>query len=243
LLAVDDQPVIHGSVGADHHVVGTDHVAFARRNARRLAIDDFLGVNPRIDFSSIAENCACQTFQVLERMKRCLAGEAKRRTAVPETERNAIDQLGIVDSGAMRCLELPLEVLSLTVAAEKEVAFDTLKIAVDVLHGGDRLDAMDRRHVTLGRESGAFLAMEPGNVVVAVVQSRREMSGSATGFAAPDRSIIYEHNRATSACKQVRRGHSGDSSANHADIRAEILIERLELRNFGVGHPDGGRMT
>jgi len=102
---------------------------------------------------------------------------------------------------------------------------------------------MNRRHVTLGREAGAFFAVELGNVVVAVVQGSREMGRGATGFATPDRSIIYQHNRATSAREQVRCGHSGDSSANHADIRAEILIERLELRNFGVSHPDGGRTT
>jgi hypothetical protein len=69
------------------------------------------------------------------------------------------------------------------------------------------------------------------------------MSSGATGFATSDRSIIYQHNGATSAREQVCRGHSGDSSANHADIGTEILIERLELRNFGVSHPDGGRMT
>src|ERR1700682_2938981 len=102
---------------------------------------------------------------------------------------------------------------------------------------------MDRRHVALSREPGAFLAVYPRNVVVAVVQGRREVGSSATGLPTSDRSIIYEHNGATSACKQVRCGHSGDSSPNHADICPEILIEWLELWNFGVSHPDGGRMT
>jgi hypothetical protein len=176
-------------------------------------------------------------------MKSCLAREAKRRPAVPEAEWNAIDQLGVVDSGEMCCLELSLEILSLFVGAEKEVTFDALKIAVDVLHRGDRLDPMDRGHVALSREPGAFLAVYPRNVVVAVVEGRREVSSSATGLATPDRSIIYEHNGATSAREQVRCSHSGDSSTNHADIRPEILIEWLELRDFGVSHPDGGRMT
>jgi len=176
-------------------------------------------------------------------MKGCLAREAKRRPAVPEAERNAIDDLGVVDSGAMRCFELSLELLSLGVAAEKEVAFDTLKIAVDVLHGGNRLDAMDRRHVTLGSESRAFLTVNPRNVVVAIVQGRREVSGSATGFATTNRSIIYENNRATRAREQVRCSHSSDSSADYADIRPDILSQRLELRNFGGSHPDGGRAT
>jgi len=221
---VDDQPVVHRSVGADYYIVGTDHVSLARRNACRLTVHDFLGVNSGINLSTIAENRACQAFQVLERMKGCLPREAKSRAAVPETEWNAIDQLGVADSGTMRCLELSLELLSLSLAAEKEVAFDTLKIAVNVLHGSNRLDAMDRRHVALGCESGAFLAMKLGDVVIAVVQGRREMSSSATSLPTPDRSIIYEHNRTTSAREKVGCGHSRDSSADHADIRPEILI-------------------
>src|ERR1700694_5472154 len=147
---MDDQPVVHGSVGADDDIVGADHVPLARRNTRRLTVHDFLGVNAGINLSSVAENRACQPFQVLERMKCRLAGEAKRRAAVPEAEWDAIDQLGVADSGAMRCLELSLELLSLAIAAEKEIALDALKIAVDVLHGGNRLDAMNRRHVTFG---------------------------------------------------------------------------------------------
>src|ERR1700704_5467046 len=98
----------------------------------------------------------------------------------------------------MRCLELSLELFSLFVGAEKEVALDTLKIAIDVLHGSNRLDAMDRRHMTFGREPGPFLAVNPRDVVVAVVQGRGEMSSSATGFATPDGPIIYEHDCATS---------------------------------------------
>jgi len=54
LFAVNDQPVVHRSICADHDVVGADHVPVARRNARRLTVHDFLGVNARINFSSIA---------------------------------------------------------------------------------------------------------------------------------------------------------------------------------------------
>jgi hypothetical protein len=102
---------------------------------------------------------------------------------------------------------------------------------------------MDGRHVTLGSDSRAVLAMNLRNVVVAIVQSCRKVGGSATGFSTPDRSIVYEHNRAASAGKKVSRSHTGDSSAYNADIRPEILSERLELRNFGSSHPDGGRVT
>jgi hypothetical protein len=102
---------------------------------------------------------------------------------------------------------------------------------------------MDCRHVTLGSNPRALLAVNLRNVVVAIVQSGRKVGGSATGFTTPDRSIVYEHNRAASARKEVRGSHAGDSSAYYADIRPEILSQRLELRNFGSSHPDGGRVT
>src|ERR1700681_2731195 len=102
---------------------------------------------------------------------------------------------------------------------------------------------MDRRHVTLGSDPRAIFAMNLRNVVVAIVQSRGKVGGSATGFSTPNRSIVYEHNRAAGARKEVRCSHTGDSSAYYADIRPQILGQRLKLRNFGSGHPDGGRVT
>ena len=243
LFAVDDQPVVDRSIGADHDIVGADNMAVARRDARGLAVLDFLGVNARVDLSSVAEDRARQSFQVLERMEGCLPRKAKRRPAVPEAERNAIDELGVVDPGAMRCLELALEIFSLGVTAEEEIAFDALELAIDVFHGGDRLDAMDCRHVTLGSQARAFFAVNLRNVVVAVVQSRRQMGCGAAGLSTTDGPIVYEHNCSAGAREQVRGSHPRDSSADHADVRPQILRQWLKLRNFGCSHPDGGRMT
>jgi hypothetical protein len=97
--------------------------------------------------------------------------------------------------------------------------------------------------VTLGSHPGAIIAMNLRDAVVAIVQSRCKVGGSATGFSSPDRPIVYEHNRAARARQEVRCSHTGDSSAYYADIRPKILSERLELRNFGSSHPDGGRVT
>ena len=66
-----------------------------------------------------------------------LAGETKRNSAVPEAERNFLDDLGVVDSSAMRCFELPLQLFPFIVTTEEQVAVDALEVAIDILHRGD----------------------------------------------------------------------------------------------------------
>ena len=54
LLAVDDEPIVYRSVGADDDVVGADDVTAFRRNFPRLSIFDFFGVNAGVDATSVA---------------------------------------------------------------------------------------------------------------------------------------------------------------------------------------------
>ena len=63
-----------------------------------------------------------------------LTREAKRDSAVPEAERNFLHELGVVDSSAMGCFELTLQLFPLIVSTEKQVSIDALEIAVDVFH-------------------------------------------------------------------------------------------------------------
>jgi hypothetical protein len=150
--------------------------------------------------------------------------------------------LRIVDSGAMSRLELTLEVRALAVPAKKEKALHTLEVAIDVLHRRDSLDAMNRGHVTLSREPSAFLAVELLDVVVAVVERGGEMSGRATCLAAAYLPIVDQDDGAARTRKKIGRRHSGYSRSDDADIRAQILGEGPELRNFSCIHPDGGRV-
>jgi len=97
--------------------------------------------------------------------------------------------------------------------------------------------------MALGGNASALFAMQTRNVVVAVVEGGREVSGSATGFAAADRAIIYENHRATGSREKIRGSHARDSGTDYANIRSKILRERLKLRDFSSIHPDGGRVT
>ena len=143
LLAVDDEPVVHRSIGTDDNVVGADYVATSGRDLSRLAVFDFLGVHAGVNAAAIAEDRARKALQVLQWVEGCLARKAKGRSTVPERERDSIDELRVGDARAMRGVELTLEILARFLAAEKEVALDSLELAIDVFHRGDAFDAMN----------------------------------------------------------------------------------------------------
>src|SRR5687768_10482761 len=95
LLAVNYQPVIDGSIGADDDVVGADDVTLARGDFGGDSIHDFFGVYARIDLATIAQNRARESLQILERMKGRLAWKPQRDTRVPEIQWRPLHQLGV----------------------------------------------------------------------------------------------------------------------------------------------------
>jgi hypothetical protein len=196
-----------------------------------------------IDFSTVTENRAGEAFQVLDRMKRRLSRKSQRDAGIPEIERRALHDLGVGESGAMRCFELTLEILPLAVPAEKEIAVDALEVAVDVFHRRDRFDPMDRSGVAFRRHSRAFAPVELLEVVIAVVERGGQVRGRSSCFPTTNGPIIDEDYRATGASEQVGGSHARDSRSDDADVDAQILSKRRELRNFSGAHPDGGRVT
>ena len=102
---------------------------------------------------------------------------------------------------------------------------------------------MNCGHVTFCGQPRAFLAVKLLNVVVAVVECGSKVSSGTARLAAGHRAVIDQHDSPASAREEIGRGHSGNPSSHDADIRAQILGKRLELRHFGCVHPDGGRTT
>jgi len=243
LLAVDDEPVVDRRVGANDDVVRADDVAIARRHPRRLTILDLLRVHASVDLAPVTKNRASETLQVLERVEGSLSRKAERWSAVPESERDAIDQLCIGYSGALGRFELSFQVLARILAAKEEEAFDALEIAIDVFHRRNGFDSMNRRHVTFGCQPGTFLAVHLLDVVVAIIEGSGKVGGGATRLATTDWSVVDQNNSAARAGEQIGRGHAGDAGAYDANVRPQILGKRLKLRHFGGVHPDGGRVT
>src|SRR5919204_533112 len=137
-------------------------------------------------------------------MKGRLPWKTQGRAAVPETERDAVDELRVGESGAMRCFELLLQIFALIVLAEEEVAFDALEVAVDVFHRCNTLHAVNGRHVTLSGDPRSFMAMQLFDVVVPIVQSGCQVRGCATGFTATNRPVVDDDDCAARAREQVR---------------------------------------
>jgi hypothetical protein len=102
---------------------------------------------------------------------------------------------------------------------------------------------MNRGHVTFRSESSAFVTVNLGNVVVAIIERGREVRGCAPGLTAADWAVVNEYDCPTGSRKQICSGHPRYPRADHAHVCAYILRERLELRDFGGAHPDGGRVT
>src|SRR4051812_7386497 len=176
-------------------------------------------------------------------MERRLSGEAQRRPAVPEAEWDAVDDLGVVDSSAMGRLELALEILARLLAAEEQVALDALEVALDVFHRRNGFDAVNRRHVALGGDAGAFLAMHFLDVEVPVVGRGGGGGGGTAALPPADRAVIDYHYGAPGPREQVGGRQTGNAGSDDADIDPHVLRKRLELRDFGGTHPDRGRVT
>src|SRR6266576_6224253 len=84
LLAVDNEPVVDRSIGANDDIIGVDDTPVARCHLCRLTIFNFLRVHSGVDLSPIAKNRASKPLQILERVKSGLSRKAKRGSAVPE---------------------------------------------------------------------------------------------------------------------------------------------------------------
>src|SRR4051812_21841553 len=102
---------------------------------------------------------------------------------------------------------------------------------------------MDSGHVTFSCESRPFLAVNLCDVVIAIIEGGCQMRGSAARLASTNRAIVDEHNCSARSCKEIGSRHSRDPRADYAHIRSYILCKRLELRDVGGTHPDGGRVT
>jgi hypothetical protein len=129
---VQNDPVIHRTVGRNNDVISGYDTTVACRDLARLAIDDLISVRVREDLSAVTNDCTSETVQIFERMKLGLSGETKCRPGIPELRRCSVNQLDFVKTSTMRSVELALQLIRLAVAAEEEKSIDALEVAVDV---------------------------------------------------------------------------------------------------------------
>src|SRR5688500_18805325 len=119
--------------------------------------------------SIVAPSCAFGGREEAEWMHLGLTREAQRRSCVEESQRRVLYHLHVHHPGAVNCIELVFEIPSRFRRLAKEVAIHALEVAVDVFHGSDRFQSIDRRNVTLRSAPSAFLPMHLSDVGGAII--------------------------------------------------------------------------
>jgi hypothetical protein len=76
--------------------------------------------------------------------------------------------------------------------------------------------------MALRGESGPPLAVQLPDPPVAIVDGAGEMSGGAAGLSGSDGTVVHHDDGAPPAQQLIGRRESGDSRADHADIRRRI---------------------
>jgi hypothetical protein len=76
--------------------------------------------------------------------------------------------------------------------------------------------------MTLGSEAGTFLPVQLLDLVIPVVESRREVSRGATGLSATNGAVIDDDHGTTRASEKVCSRHPCDSGSNNAHASTRV---------------------
>jgi hypothetical protein len=181
---VDSDKVVDGSVGGHDNVGAVDHRAGFGVDAGVIsALDpDGLGVCEYAD--AVHDQVPREAAEELEWVKLGLIPELERGPEGRPRRRkvwNALDgQAGFRSGGEL--LGQQAFACRGVVVVHNEVAIEGLKIAPDVKMVCEGADVRDRGEMALGREPGAFGAVQAAQRGIAVVEGGCDVGGGAAGF-------------------------------------------------------------
>ncbi len=167
-----------------------------------------------------------------------LRGELERRAGVEADQSGMLDLLDPGEARLVGGLKLLVEFARLGVGGEEEVAVEAEKLAGDRLGVDDLFDRVDGSGVALGGKPGRFLAPDPRDFVVTVVDGIREVGGGPAGLPRGDRPIVKHDDFLTNLREQIRGRQTGDPRANDADVGLGRCFEGLAGGDVGGCHPD-----
>src|ERR1051326_4494507 len=104
-----------------------------------------------------------------------LFGKTQTGAGIERVQWSTSDLGHIVQPGAVRSFQLTVKEFFLVVAAEEEVAIQSLEIAVDLLGRDNFLDLCNGRGVALRCESRSLCAVKALDLGVAVIDGIREV--------------------------------------------------------------------
>ena len=170
-------------------------------------------------------------------MKLRLPRKAQRRAGVEGGQRGAIDPGDADQPGAMRGLQLLVELSDIVAGRHEQIAIDAGKVAVDRVVVDDALDLVDRGRVTFRREAGAVGAVQALEVVESIVERVDQVRRRPARLAARDQAIVNDDDPLSGLPEPVGRRQSGDPGADDADIGGDVAVEGRLRRHLGCRHP------
>ena len=93
----------------------------------------------------------------------------------------------------MCCRQLIFQHLHTSVSRQKQIALHPRPFAVDSFLVDDRFNFVDRRGMTLRGESRTFFTKQTLKFIKTIVERVGEMRGGARCHAAPNRSVVQNH--------------------------------------------------
>src|SRR2546423_12846852 len=156
-------------------------------------------------------------------MKLRLLWKSQYAVAVNFPDRNTINALDLVQTGAMNRFQLRFQIRHRPAGRNKKITIESFEIAFDLVRRHDLFDPIDRGSVTLRVKPGTFCTEHFFHFGVALIERIDEMGGGSSGHAATDRTVIDERNMSIFTRKQIGGRHAGDSRADNAYVGCDIF--------------------
>jgi hypothetical protein len=145
------------------------------------------------DSATIALDAVRQPGEELEWMELCLARKPQGEAAVPEIDRDALDDTQVAQARALGGLELLFHVVTVFSAGArfwcKQVAVNPHEVAVDEFFLHDQF-TIDRCRVAGNGVLRAFGSVHVFDSPVAIVEPSRDVRRGSSRFAIADRAVV-----------------------------------------------------
>jgi hypothetical protein len=159
-----------------------------------------------------------------------LAWEAKAGSRVETVDGRGAHPFEPLDAGAQRRLVFAQQLVGVAARRQEEIAVEALEVAVDLLVRDDGADRLDGGGVALRGEPRAVGAVQPLDLVVAIVQRGGEVGGRGRGHAAADGPMVQNDYALPFLGEKVGARHARDAGADDAGVGSRIRVERLARR-------------
>ena len=134
-------------------------------------------------------------------------------------------------------LPLLAQWLGIAVGGVEEIAVHPFESAVERRPCGTGGDDLDGGRVARGRQPRPFRAVEALEAVEAGVDGGGQVGGGPPRLARPDALAIEHHHRETLLGEPGRRREPRDAGADHADVGADVLVQRRDRGQVGARAP------